>query len=415
MPQLTEEPEWSSVALDGTGTVWVLVGEKANTGSRVLVSQRAPDGTWKKPMELAHAPGMAMSNTQVLVDNSGNALTIWRECDKKFNCANKAAGFSVASGWESPRTLPSGWIFAGMAPNGQSLVLTAEIDSDAPVSLTPWSPQAGWGTVEMSRAFRHQIPQFSVAVNSAGQAVIASLNLWNVQAMYRSAPNQRWSDVFTISESAARPYNEIPPLALNDSGQAMVAWADRAQYKHHRINTKRLDVTLGVWQATDVVSGEGGRLAKHPALSMNASGQALVGWWRRHLGKPRPPNAFIETTQSDGLGAWQPIQTFATLSGLNKARLNLDDAVRAIGLARQSLDGQTGLVSEVTLPAGEQVTTVHMPLRSYVGIGGDRPEWLSSNHVGQALVAWAEMPTKKRFKLMLQLGAPQAGEGCGAP
>lgn len=416
MPDITQEPASSAVAMDGTGATWVLIGE-GPAGGRVLVSRRAPDGSWGQPLVLAQAAEpMIMRDAQMHVDDAGHALAFWAECDRYARCANKAAAFTQTSGWESPRQLPSGRVSVGMATNGRTLILSADDYGDTPAYLTPWSPDTGWGEAEVSGRFYHHRPKFSVAVNNAGQAVISVVNGLRVAVKYRRAPGVRWSEVARINELGRKPFTDHAPVALNESGQAMVVWSDRLPDRHDRINAKRLDVGRDVLLPTEILTSEEKDRALDPSVTMNARGQVVAGWMRQ-----RGPDAAeqIQTRLGDPVRGWTPMLRLTQWNqSVGGPRLSSVETGQVVGLAatKAKSSAATGVASQVLMGDGTSVTFTHLKPEAYdAQWSTPRPLWLSTNRNGQALVAWAETPTPDAYELMLQLGRPRPDGSCAAP
>jgi hypothetical protein len=293
---------------------------------------------------------------QVVVDDQGRALVAW-------------AGFSVPG-----------------RPGG----LLARARSSA----------GSWSGDELVSA-SHSEPR--LAMDGEGDAVVVwnesfSLNDQRVQARARAADGTL-AAVQTISASGLNV--ESPQVAVDEDGDALIAWEVRDTNPHLQMRTRAADGTLSAIQALSAA----GEIAWAPQLAMSADGRALAVWLS---GDIRAPNS-IRARFRSAAGAWSGVVTLSAAAEWGQwPQVAMDDEGRALvvwpapdgGGSRlraraRSAAGTWSVPEWVSLPAARDLTYANEPQ-------------VAMDASGRAFVVWAqELPGG--FNIPLQIRARWPG------
>lgn len=212
-----------SNAMDGSSNTIAVWTEWGNSVNHIYSSKlsKADSAHWQVVDIIFFKEHTLFYYPTVAVDSSGNAVTIWQEQDVNSNSKISASTRSINGQWSIPVDLTDPTMGQGVAPqiamnsSGyavaiwrlNSIVQASSIQFDG-----TWSAPMNLGTSE-------GFPQ--IKVDGSGNSVAAWVSNGSIQTA--TLPYQgSWSSVVTLSLS-----NSLEPqLALNDSGYAIVTWAE---------------------------------------------------------------------------------------------------------------------------------------------------------------------------------------------
>lgn len=143
---------------------------------------------------------------------------------------------------------------------------------------------------------------------------------WSVWAATRPAHGD-WAAPVRLS--AAAPGSEVPSLAVNAAGEAIVAWGQNGflgpvEVVHGNV--------AGDWGTPETISGEG-TTGGYPQAGIDAAGQGTVIWWE-NLGGYN----FNATTSTEEGGAWTTPHVLGSAAELPRVVVNpAGDAVAFFG------------------------------------------------------------------------------------
>jgi hypothetical protein len=304
---------------------------------------------WLPPVDVS-PQDVSIDDSALAMDDAGNALAMWDHptagLDSVYVSARgpgqafpSGVAISAAGGYAYG---PDG-AFDGA---GNAIVVFQRFNGMHYIVQAGFRPAGGsFGPpVDLSGAGQHAGAQV-VAMNPAGDAVVA----WTrsdgtklrVQASVRPAGG---SFQPAVELSLAGQHGQSPSVAIDDAGNAIVAWA-RSNGTNTIIQASRRPAGQSFGPAGDVSAA--GQDAAGPSVVMNASGEAIVGWVRSDGTNSRAQWSYraqggVFTTPQD-----------LSAAGQNAASplFGIDDAGNAVALWSRS-NGTNPIVQAATRPAG---------------------------------------------------------------
>ncbi len=275
--------------------------ERKGTGSAVLsaaallvvvlgslstsVAAGSPSGGWLvATLVEVDSPGIA-HNPQVGVDESGNAVAVWRQSDgSRYNIwANR---YIVSSGWATAQLIETG--DAGDVGNpqvavdrsGVAVAVWAQNDgSRYNIWANRYAAGWGWGTatlIETDNTGDASTPQ--VAVDGSGNAVAVWTQFdgtWNSIYSNRYAAGTGWGTARLIDGDVAGNA-QGPQVALDKSGSAVAVW-EEWDGTGYNIWGNRNPSGTG-WGNAAPIETANASSSQDPQVAVDASGNAVAVW-----------------------------------------------------------------------------------------------------------------------------------------
>jgi len=290
-----------SLAVDAAGNA--LLAYSPSTGA--WISSQSPGGGWAEPYQLQSStfePGLA-----VAAGAAGQGVVAWTMLNsgstpQTFTTLGASVSLSSAGLTAGPSqtvsTSESQFITAAMRGN-QGMVLEGGEQQSSLYTLA--LSNGVWGTAQpLSNIAANAYVEPTLAINSSGQAVL----LWQGAAAQASDDyagtlqasfwnGTSWSPQQTISGNSPSPHAWWAKVSLNDSGEAVAAWADfDPTGTYTRIYANILETSSGtpVWSgptAIDVSSPDAG-LANQPqnvrwvGVALEPGGGVAQVIWMQH-------------------------------------------------------------------------------------------------------------------------------------
>jgi len=139
-----------------------------------------------------------------------------------------------------------------------------------------------------------------------------------------------WSVPVTISTNNA----DVPNLAMNAGGDGVVIWTDRM---HDRIQAATFSLEKGEWSTSATLSPRLFYTASHPAVAVNAQGQAVAIW--QHLWQDsvnplfcRPLSDIHAVKSVIGSGTWSQGSMLSALGPSETPKVVINDSGRSIAI-----------------------------------------------------------------------------------
>lgn len=294
---LTSPP---AIAADQTGTVSLAWARAA----RVVVSSRARSGTWSLEQPLSDRGVRA--NQPRLAAGARGTVAVWRErvlgreVTRRFTLPGgrpagtltthldvrwrlSASSREPAGGWSAPRTISPE--FAGVRDAyAPALVMTGSGEAITAYAAAgrAWSVRSGtgatWGRPQAISTGSGTVSSVTLAAAPAtGWAVATWIardddpalgRRWRL-FVARATPAGSWEQPTAITQAA--PVKPLAQAAINDRGEAVVAWTDGGTNAVTHADT-------GAWSAPARVSASpvNNYLPDAPPVGIDADGRALV-------------------------------------------------------------------------------------------------------------------------------------------
>lgn len=329
------EPE-HDITVVPSGDAFVIAGDNDSTVvHRFSVQSQSWDKEWT--LEKGRATRYA---ARIAADPQGNVLAVWTR-DGKSNMELWASYYSATSGrWSPPEVIS--------AATGSARDPELAFDGKGN-AVVVWNA----GGAILARRFTSGVweplhtvadpgsDKFHLAVSRNGIATL----MWEFDCRLRAARYEpglngrgAWGSAVDIDHHDGAPCRKGTSVAMDDSGNAVVAWAQEVPGEARRgVYTSRFVASGpgGTWSQAQYVSSKSGDLAlNHTSLVVDAKGSAFVAWTEKG---PNGRNHVYTNRQSPGQGWGQAIAVMQS------------DIFSAWDLSMASgLDGTVMLVWKVT-------------------------------------------------------------------
>lgn len=299
------------------GDVFVIASDEDNA---VVHRFSAQSQSWDKEWTLDKGRATRY-DVRIAADPKGNVLAVWTR-NGKSNTALWASYYGAASGrWSPPEVISAatGWAKAPeLAFDGKGdAVVVWNVDS---TTLARRFTAGAWEPL-------HTVAdpgsdKFHLAVSRNGVATL----MWEFEcrlqaARYEPGLNGRgaWGSAVDIDHHDGAPCRKGTSVAMDDSGNAVVAWAQEVPGEARRgVYTSRFVASGsgGTWSQAQYVGSKSGNLAyNRTSLVVDAKGSAFVAWTeegpnrRNHVyaNRQAPGQGWeqaIAVMQSDTFSAW---------------------------------------------------------------------------------------------------------------
>lgn len=271
------------VAADAGGNALAVWLQLQPVGAHVWASRYdAASGAWSNPAAI-EGDASEVSDLRLAMGADGDATCVWRDFDNGV----WGAAFDAAAGtWGSPTLLASGGIHPRAVVDSAGNA-TAVWAAGAPYDV--WSARHSRLTGTWSTAVRLDTED----LGDAFFPVVAQDGLGNVTAAWMQYDGTRydlWSSTFDATGGTwgtARKIEEVDQsistfhLAMNGAGEAVVAWAENDPLiGRTRVWGARHDTATGTWGAPTRLetNDDGGNNWHDPQVAIDEQGNALVAW-----------------------------------------------------------------------------------------------------------------------------------------
>lgn len=303
-----QDPQVAFNAAGGGLAVWAHPTSPTNIWYSVF---RPAVGAWGFPMELSPA-GVLGFGPDVALDAAGNGLAVWLRVAGGVYFVTAARFSAVSSSWAAPTDI------AVLGPGGLAPVIAMTAAGDAVVVWTAVTSKAPFASSIHAARFAAAsgtwtaAAQVSAAGDNAGLARVAlngngdAMAIWtkeepggleSIQAARSVASGATWQSPRTLSSADA--FAEFGTVAIDDSGNAIVAWQRMAD-----IEVARYGVAGDTWSPAAIVSTG---LATHgPVLAMDSGGNGVAVW--------RSSSGGVESARFETASGWLPTHPLAGAS-----------------------------------------------------------------------------------------------------
>ncbi len=394
------------LAVTEGGAAIVVWQEVSDAFGRRLRAVRAPDGeTWGTPETIAtRTNDGATSAPEVALGRTGAVVVVWAEAAR----TNGSLFASTRdTSWSTPialddRTGPARFPSVALDAEDRAVVVWQQDDLASHSGINAVRRDGGtWSTpVQIGRDQTGAgVRQPQVALDAAGNAIAVwiqehvPLTHASMQARAsRMDTTGRWSDE---SGHGGIAWSVTPPrVAAGRDGQAFAVWSETVATPT-AVRIAPVFLPTGLFDAEQRLQPAGGT----PVVAVNASGQAVVAWTAEsssgRLWVARGTTAGFETARA-----------FATASGVQPASpaVALDDAGNAALTWVQDTATTRGEVWAVQVRAGSGWDTPRRLQGATPGRGSALQ--MAADGAGNVVVVWTEMDGSATRIRSVRLGTP---------
>ena len=337
------------IAGNQTGDVIVVwVQTDRQNGLQQVWSSRynANTALWSK-VEAASASTTKIEQLQIALDNNASAMAIWQQTsdgepsvwqnrfDPKQQRWQQAQQISSRS--SSPRL--------SMHADGNAAISWQSIEQNQRANKinSIWvsiyqNTQQHWQTAQKISDGLRSSKQANLAVGNDGQVIVA----WNQESLAdangktsqsvwvnRYRPQKGWDSIKKISSDSA-VLLEPPQLAIDQQGNAMVAWQQNEAIWINRF------VANQTWELAQLLSGNAeGVQAYTPHLAVAQNGDATLSWIQDN----KPHNALFASVYSEKLKWSAPQQISEGSEDIVMSHLSINQRLESLLIWQQN-DGE---------------------------------------------------------------------------
>jgi hypothetical protein len=282
----------SSVGVDRNGNavaVWSQIAPA--TRFSIHANRYTPGGGWGSPqlIETNEVVGSVDGDPIVTVTPAGDALTVWKRSGGGGDLWGNR--FTLGAGWGTAAQIVAdagasqtiGRHDLALDATGNGMLVWGQLDIAGGAGnnaiwfkrFTGGSWQAGVSTVATAVANTQGFVSTPVLrMNAGGAAVVAWGDIDNSLRAAAATPQAvAFGSPATLRAAGSGPWDSLPVIGMNSAGGAMVAWVEPAG---SNVTVSRLTPGAG-WSAGEVVEPYPDP-SYNPALAMNGSGHAVLGW-----------------------------------------------------------------------------------------------------------------------------------------
>ncbi len=231
------------VAMDNTGNAIIVWGQFDGPNLQIFKSEYR-SGTWAHPAGLSDnisPDGQPADDSQVAMDNNGNAIIVWRQLDGAQDQIFKSEYRGGA--WTHPAGLSD-----NISPNGQD-VYDPQVDMDNNGNII-----IVW---QQSNGAQDQI----------------------FKSEYRGGV---WTHPIGLSDNISPDgqHTSTPRVAMDDDGNAIICWR---QSDGSKVQIFKSEYRAGVWTHPGGLSDNLSPDAQHayePQVAMDNNGNAIIAWYQ---------------------------------------------------------------------------------------------------------------------------------------
>jgi len=370
--------ETPQVAMDESGNAICVWRQQDGANFNILAANTTDYGaTWSSPQIISQT-GINNTVPQIAMDNLGHATAVWRA----GNTIQTASSFDTGATWSSPQTLSAGFALdpeIAINPLGNAIIVWREISGSVRIKV---SYSSDFGATWSPGVFISTTSSFSpkVVLDSSGNAITVwqqSGAFSTIVRSYSSDFGASWSSVSTISEVTNN--SEFPQITLDESGNSVAVWRQQTNDSVQTAYSSDFGVT---WSSVQTLSNIG-ETVQDPRVAMNSSGNVIALW--RQLNSF--PDFDIQAIYSSDFGAsWSsPSAISDTAESAIRPRIAINDML-AIAVFQQSIGADTGIVSTDSSDFG--VTWSSLDTLSDLEFIAIIPD-ISMDSSGNAIVVWS--------------------------
>lgn len=274
----------SQISMDNEGNamaVW-------RNGAYVLASYySSASKTWESAKYINHGAGGATYTPQIAFDGAGNAMAVWGEYNRDTGEPNIWVNqYSAADNtWgtaEKIQTLDGSATEPGIAVNqsGDAMVIWMQAGAAAGIYANHYSGGSWSGGVLISESSSGSMAQLSIS--SSGDVVVVweqgddfgGRDIW-----VKRYADGIWSSAQVIDATDGNYYSTTPQIVSDEAGNSIAVWSQysRTPDGNYQIWVSRYSVVMHSWGAPQSISG-GLSNDKVPQIAMDADGNAVAVW-----------------------------------------------------------------------------------------------------------------------------------------
>ncbi|NRB41118.1 MAG: Ig-like domain-containing protein [Pseudomonadales bacterium] len=243
------------------------------------------DGLWQGA-EINDMGSANISQFEIGMDNQGNAMAVFQRYDAPgYNIYVNQ--YTAVGGWGTPLLIETeggnaSYPVIAVNSRGQAVAAWQQSGGSSNTFANYYEPGMGWGTaVAIENDDSGSIIQPRVAINDNGDAVVAWLHHDGISKRRIAANVYKagigWANHAVLTDVAAETADNAE-VAIDATGQALVIWKQGSN-----IYSARYDTANG-WQTAELIQSNIVNAAYSNVLSVNAGGDAMAVWLEAESG-----------------------------------------------------------------------------------------------------------------------------------
>ena len=269
------------IATDGSGNALAVWMQYDGSAHSIYVNRYTPGAGWGSA-ELIESGSETASDPQIAIDDLGDALVVWRQYDGS-GYSIYANRYTPVGGWGSAELIESSSGTASLPQiaiddSGNAVAVWRQHNGSAyDIYANRYTSTGGWGAAELieSSSGTASLPQ--IATDGSGNALAVWMQYdGSAHSIYvnRYTPVGGWGAAELIESSAGTASD--PQIGIDGSGNALAVWSQLSG-GDNSIYVNRY-TPVGGWGSAELIESSSGA-ASDPQIGIDgSSGNALAVW-----------------------------------------------------------------------------------------------------------------------------------------
>jgi len=253
-----------------------------------------PSANWRLPAIDLSDDAIAAVGVQVAMDATGNAIAVWSISDGSGRFIIQTRRYDVTTGlWATPTINLSAIAIAADEPQiamdaaGNAIAVWSTTDGagDRFLETKRYDVTTGvWSTpvINLDSNLQASFFDVQVAMDVAGNAIAVwskrddGTGKFVIQTKRYNVTTGVWSAPAIVLSEATQNASD-PQIAMDATGNATAVWTISSETQEF-VQAKRYDATTGLWSTPAVNLSGSVIFANEPQVAMDASGNAIAVW-----------------------------------------------------------------------------------------------------------------------------------------
>jgi|UPI0006470C8C hypothetical protein len=226
---------------------------------------------------------------------------------------------------------------------------------------------------------------------------------WNIQAARFDVGTHAWS-----SSVALHPGNRsqsAPAITTNATGNAIAAWTENTGNFVFNVYAARFVAAQGIWGPATLIQTVSGQTAQSPRVVLDADGNGTVAW--QQYSGPDLNLAIYAARFDAGSGSWKSAVQLDPGTGANNPQLALDASGNAFAIWEQASNNAVAQIAAARWSQSSGAWDAAQVVQSST-LRGSNPQIAVAPN-GDATIVWTQ--TEANGTLTIQASRRKAGTG----
>ncbi|MGM0564292.1 MAG: hypothetical protein ACQES2_08175 [Pseudomonadota bacterium] len=277
------------IAIDSSGNIIAVWRREENDIIDIYAKRYSADSDSWSAREKINVTGGNAADAQIDVDESGNAIVVWRQRDGTIDDIYANRFIATDGSWGTAELIESGSGDArdpkiAVDSSGSAIAVWGQKDSSDReyIHANRFSVDSGWGSAEVINPDADGIdinpPAIQVAVDASDNVIAVWQQIdWGTSIDSNLYANRfsdgSWGTAEPIESSSDSAYS--PQMVVDPSGNVIVVWVQDGD----DIYSSRFSTVNDSWSTPGPIEQNSGEV-RSPQIALDPSGNAIALWSR---------------------------------------------------------------------------------------------------------------------------------------